>query len=146
MPKPKEPLVMNLPEVAEKLRAGGFQVSSAASNQIRVESARCAAVLEQDAGRIRFVEPPGCVIGGEIARLVDRGYQKYLQTSKTVVPALAEHLKAMHEFATRMRAALGIPSLYNESLGTVSDRYLYDRISGRGDSPPQGVYGTNIRR
>jgi len=146
MAKLKEPLVMSLPEVIEKLRTGGFQVSTTGSNQVRVEGGACAAVLELDARGIRFADPPGYLIGGEIARLLDRGYQKYLQTSKTRVPALAEHLKAMHDFGTKMRAALGIPSLYNESLGTVSDRYLYDRVAGRGDAPPHGVWGTNLRR
>lgn len=137
---------MSLNEVMEKLRASGFQVQGADASRARVESGGCAAVLETDAQGIRFVDPPGYLIGGEIARLLDRGYQKYLQTSKLRVPALAEHLKAVHDFTMKMRAALGIPSLYNESLGTVSDRYLYDRVAGRGDAPPQGVYGTNIRR
>src|SRR5512140_324131 len=119
MAKLKEPLVMSLDQVAEKLRAGGFQVSATLPKQVRVEAGPCAAVLEEDQEGIRFLEPPGYLIGGAIARLVDRGYQKYLQTPATVVPALAEHLRAMHQFETKMRAALGIPSLYNESLGTV---------------------------
>ena len=33
-----------------------------------------------------------------------------------------------------MKEATGAPSLYNESLGTVSDRYMYDRVEGR-DAP-----------
>jgi hypothetical protein len=146
MAKRTEPPVMGLKEVVDKLRAAGFQVEWIAGNRVRVESGHCATVLEQDSKGIRFAEPPGYVVGGQIARLVDGGYQKFLATSKLVVPALAEHLKERHQFAGRMRDALGIPSLYNLSLGTVSDRYLYDRLAGRGDAPPPGVFGTHIRR
>ncbi len=33
---------------------------------------------------------PGWVLGGEISRLVDRGYQKFLKTSKLEIPATAD--------------------------------------------------------
>jgi hypothetical protein len=33
-----------------------------------------------------------------------------------------------------LKEALGLPSLYNESLGTVSEAYQYDRVVGR-DKP-----------
>ena len=55
-------------------------------------------------------------------------------TAKTEVPATADHLKALHQFAEEMKEALGLPSLYNESLGTVSESYQYDRIKDR-DEP-----------
>lgn len=32
-------------------------------------------------------------------------------------------------------SALGLPSLYNESLGTVSEAYQYDRIQNRDRAP-----------
>lgn len=134
----KEPASLNLESVVSGLRSAGFQVTTPAASAApdrgaaaRVEKGRCAAVLEQVADGIRFAEPPGYLLGGEIARLVDRGYQKYLVTPRLKVPALAEHLTEIHRFGEEMRAALGIPSLYNEALGTVSDRYLYDRVSGR---------------
>jgi hypothetical protein len=43
-------------------------------------------------------------------------------------------LKALHSFAEELKMALGLPSLYNESLGTVSESYQYDRIKDR-DKP-----------
>ena len=70
-------------------------------------------------------------MGSEIARLIDKGYQKFLKTTKTEIPATADHLKALHEFSEELREATGQISLYNESLGTVSDRYVYDRVEGR---------------
>jgi hypothetical protein len=71
------------------------------------------------------------LINGEISRLVDKGYQKFLKTSKAEIPATADHLKAMHQVSEELREAMGGVSLYNESLGTVSDRYVYDRVEGR---------------
>ncbi|MDP9038270.1 MAG: hypothetical protein M3O02_03225 [Acidobacteriota bacterium] len=74
---------------------------------------------------------PGWLLAGQIARLVDRGYQKFLKTSKLEVPATADHLRALHEFSEELKEAAGGTSLYNESLGTTSDRYVYDRVKGR---------------
>jgi len=74
------------------------------------------------------------LIGGEISRLVDKGYQKFLKTTKTEVPASADHLKAIHQFSEELSEAIGGVSLYNESLGTVSDSYVYDRVQGN-DTP-----------
>ena len=45
--------------------------------------------------------------------------------------ATADALKAIHRFSEELREAIGEPSLYNESLGTVSNRYMYDRLKGR---------------
>jgi len=50
------------------------------------------------------------------------------------VPATADHLKALQQFSEEMKEALALPSLYNESLGTVSESYHYDRIKDR-DQP-----------
>jgi len=74
---------------------------------------------------------PGWLLGGQIARLVDRGYQKFLKTPKMEIPASADHLRAIHEFSEELKEAAGATSLYNESLGTTSDRYVYDRVKGR---------------
>jgi hypothetical protein len=74
---------------------------------------------------------PGWLLGGQIARLVDKGYQKFLKTPKLEIPASADHLHAIHEFSEELNQAAGATSLYNESLGTTSDRYVYDRVKGR---------------
>ena len=62
------------------------------------------------------------------------GYQQFLKTAKTEVPATADHLKALQQFTEELKEGLGLPSLYNESLGTVSESYHYDRIQDR-DKP-----------
>jgi hypothetical protein len=76
---------------------------------------------------------PGWVLGGQISRIVDRGYQKFLKTPKVEIPATADHLRAIHDFSEELKEAAGSNSLYNESLGTTSDRYVYDRVKGRED-------------
>jgi hypothetical protein len=37
----------------------------------------------------------------------------------------------MHSFSEELKEALGLTSLYNESLGTVSESYHYDRVKDR---------------
>jgi len=63
--------------------------------------------------------------------VLDRGYQKFLKTSKLEIPVTADHLRAIHLFHEELTEAIGGTTLYNEALGSTSDRYLYDRLVGR---------------
>jgi hypothetical protein len=80
---------------------------------------------------VRLLARSGLLLGGEIATLVDRGYQKFFKTTKLEVPATADALRALHRFEEEMKMAIGAQELYNEALGTTSDKYLYDRLKGR---------------
>jgi hypothetical protein len=92
----------------------------------------CAAeIADAGDGTVLLLARPGYLLGTEISRLLDRGYQKFLKTSRLEIPATADHLRAIHEFSQELNEATGATSLYNESLGTTSDRYLYDRVKGR---------------
>lgn len=92
----------------------------------------CAAeIADAGDGTVLVLARPGYVLGGEISRLLDRGYQKFLKTSRLEIPATADHLRAIHDFSQELNEAAGATSLYNESLGTTSDRYVYDRVKGR---------------
>jgi len=116
------------------LREHGFDILDAPGTQNRVfiKKYGCSAAIEKTKDdEIKIFAKPGYLIGTEISRLVDKGYQKFLKTTKTEVPATADHLKALHMFSEELREALGQVSLYNESLGTVSDSYMYDRVEGR---------------
>lgn len=124
-------------EAVAWLREHEFDVLEApgTNNRVFVKKLNCSAAIEKaDDDSVRLFAKPGYLIGGEISKLVDRGYQKFLKTSKAEVPATADHLKAMHQFSEELKEATGAPSLYNESLGTVSDRYVYDRVVDR-DQP-----------
>lgn len=116
------------------LRDHGFDILDAPGTQNRVFLKKLnvsAAIEKADDGGTRVFARPGYLISGEISRLVDKGYQKFLKSSKAEVPATADHLKALHQFSEELREAIGGVSLYNESLGTVSDRYMYDRVEDR---------------
>ena len=126
-------------EVIEWLRGRGFEISNSGSATV-VKKFGCVAQLAKnsnvtklDPSDVHIVDRPGVMLGGEVSRLVDRGFQKFLKTSKVELPATADHLKALHAFNEELREAIGATSLYNEALGTVSDRYVYDRVRGRED-------------
>jgi hypothetical protein len=117
------------------LRDHGFELIEAPGTQGRVflKKYTCSAAIQKaDDGGVKIFAYPGYLIGSEISKLVNRGYQQFLKTAKTEVPA--NHLKALHQFTEELKEALALPSLYNESLGTVSESYHYDRIKDR-DKP-----------
>ncbi len=119
------------------LRDHGFDLIEAPGTQARIflKKYNCSAAIQKNGdGGAKIFAYPGYLIGGEISKLVNRGYQQFLKTSKAEIAATADHLKALHQFAEEMKEALGLPSLYNESLGTVSEPYHYDRIVDR-DKP-----------
>jgi hypothetical protein len=118
----------------EELRKAGFTVTPAGNSRVTVSRNACAAVLEN----LRVVEPAGILMAGGIGKLVDGGFQKFfLAPDGQKKPALASELKAIHEFQEDLREALGLVSLYNESLGTVSTEYLYDRVHDRDRGVPK---------
>jgi hypothetical protein len=126
------PKPITFDERLNSLRKAGFTVAPV-DGRVRVERNGCAAVLapEMD-GTVRVVERPGLLLHGEIGALLDGGYQKFFRTpSGRRKPALAQELQAIHGFSEDLREALGLVSLYNESLGTVSRYYMYDRVEDR---------------
>ena len=123
----------------EWLRNHGFDVLEAPGVQNRVflrKNNVSAAIEKDDSGGIRLFARPGYVIRGEIAKLVDRGYQKFMKTTKGEIPATAEQLATLREFNEELRAATDIPTLYNEAIGSVSDAYVYDRVVDRDKPAP----------
>lgn len=125
------------------LRERGFEVSSFKSGGMLVAKYGAAAVVapaaDLEGGPATFVERPGVLVRGEIARLLDRGYQKFIKTSQFELPATAAQLHAIHQFQEELTQAIGGTSLYNQSLGTTSDLYEYDRLRGREqDAEPMG--------
>lgn len=131
----KKPRKRTFDQVLSEVRRLQFDVQDVpgVANQKHISKNGCAIVVEaaQNAAGLRMVVRPGLVIGGEIAPLVDRGFQKFFKTSRGEFPATAEKLHALHNFVEELKEAAGSITLYNEALGTVSDAYLYDRVKGR---------------
>ena len=115
-------------------RDHGFDLLEAPGTQARVflKKYNCSAAIQKNgADGVKVFAYPGYLIGSEISKLVNKGYQQFLKTARTEVPATADHLKALQQFTEELKEGLGLPSLYNESLGTTSDSYHYDRVKGR---------------
>jgi len=135
---PKHP---GFAERLENAKKAGFEAVPLEDSRVMVRRNGCAGILENQIDHPRVVQRAGFLIGSEIAALVDVGYQKFWQTpSGKRKPALAAELKALHEFEEDLREALGMESLYNEALGTVSTYYLYDRLENRDQGVPKRVW------
>jgi hypothetical protein len=122
-------------QTLDTLRAHAFEVVpyAGASGGTLVSKHGVAAVLTAG-GKDKPVTvaiAPGVLVRGEVARLLDRGYQKFIKSSKFELPATAAQLQAIHVFSEQLKLLSGGESLYNESLGTTSDLYQYDRLKGR---------------
>ncbi len=138
----------NFEEMLDELRGHGFDVTpdGCAPGGMRATKAGVAAVVvpgvtddRWDSGGARLAVTPGLVVRGEIARLLDRGYQKFIKTSQHELPATAVELQTIHAFTEELNQLTGALGLYNESLGTTSDLYLYDRLKGREAQPEQAA-------
>lgn len=138
----RKPTPLTFDQIIESLRAHGFEVSPFAgiSGGQLVSKYGAAAVLlparDRDGGPVSLAEHPGILVRGQVARLLDRGYQKFIKTPQYELPATANQLHAIHRFSEELTQLTGGTSLYNESLGTTSDVYQYDRLRGREDESP----------
>ena len=116
----------------ERLKEAGFTTADRDGGRVLVSKYGCGALIEKTAsGEPQFAVRGGLLAGEGIAHLLDRGFQKFWQDGERSFPALARQLKALHNFEEDLRALMGLTSLYNEALGTVSSRYVYDRIESR---------------
>jgi hypothetical protein len=129
----------NFDQTLETLHAQSFDVApfSGVAGGVLVSKYGAAAVLVAPKDAVAaFAVRPGVLVKGEVARLLDRGYQKFIQTSHFELPASASQLQAIHRFSEELKLLTGAISLYNESLGTTSDLYRYDRLKGREAGQP----------
>lgn len=142
----RKPATRTFDDVLSTLGSQGFDVSSASQASVsgakRVSKYGCAAEISPSRvdpkaekgttpAPAQIVVRPGYLMKGQIARIEDRGYQKFLKTGKLEIAATADALRAIHKFSEELKEAAGALSLYNESLGTTSDTYVYDRVKGR---------------
>lgn len=139
-------IALDFDQTLESLRTHGFTVAPrsgapsgfGAALGYLVSKHGAAAVLTAGKETVVVVsEGPGILNGGEVAHLLDRGYQKFLQTSKFEIPATAGQLHAIHLFGEELKQLTGSTSLFNQALGTTSDLYQYDRLKGR--EVPEGA-------
>ena len=137
----KTPKKITFEDRMEELRKAGFTVKPVGGRVMVIRD--CYAVVLEDVpeGLPRVVERAGILMESGIAKLIDGGFQKFfLAPDGSKKPALASELKGIHAFQEDLREALGLESLYNESLGTVSTQYLYDRVKDRDRGVPKRAW------
>src|SRR5215212_2385561 len=116
--RPKE---ITFADRMEQLRKSGFTVTPNGGRVTVIRDGYGLVLEDVPGGLPKVVERAGVLMPGGIGKLVDGGFQKFfLSPSGKKKPALAQELKDLHSFQEDLREALGLESLYNESLGTVS--------------------------
>ncbi len=140
------PKPITFEERLETLRHAGFQTDRQPDGSVKVSKTGCAAMVTDHQGEAPQIERAGWMLGNEIARLVDGGFQKFWRTATgRKTPALANQLRALHAFEEDLREALGMESLYNTSLGTTNDLHLYDRVEDRDRGAPERPWEAKAR-
>jgi hypothetical protein len=136
---------LNFQQTLDALRTHFFDVApfKGVADGMLVSKSGVAAVLvpgktneKWESGGACLAVTPGVLVKGEIARLLDRGYQKFIKTAQYELPATAAQLQAIHGFTEELNLVTGAMGLYNEALGTTSDLYEYDRLRGRETPQP----------
>jgi hypothetical protein len=128
-------------ERVDTLQAAGFTAAPQPGGAVRVSRGVCAVDLKEANGALQVEDRAGIEMAGEIAVLVDGGFQKFFRTpSGRKKPALADELKELHVFEADLKERLGLTSLYNEGLGTVSTLYQYDRVKDRDRGVPKRIW------
>ena len=131
------PRVIPFRERVESLKQSGFAVEFRPSESALVTRNGIGAVVEDRPDR-PHVNKAGLFIGSEIGLLVNHGYQMFWETpTGKRTPAHAPQLHELHEFQEDLKEGLGLTSLYNEGLGTISDLHQYDRVEDRDHSGPK---------
>ena len=109
---------------------------------MRIEKHGCGAELRRTpSGRYQMTIIPSIMVGGQFTRLWDAGYQKFLlMNDGRKLPIRVTQLAELRRFNEELRTALGVPTYYNEALGSTCHYTVYDRVKGRrGDVPDESV-------
>jgi hypothetical protein len=125
----------------ESLSAKGFLVRSS-GGVVRIEKYGCGAELRKvPEGRYQMTVIPSVMLQGQFTRLWDAGYQKFLLAHDGhKYPIRVDQLAELRRFNEELRTALGVPTYYNEAIGSTCHYSVYDRVKGRtGDIPDETV-------
>lgn len=125
----ERPKVPTFADRVDLLSKAGFSIETLPDGRVRIAKHGVAAIIGDEGKNQPAIEKAGVLIGSQVAILVNGGYQMFLETpSGKRFPAMAEQLKALHEFEDDVKEALGLVNLYNTSLGTTSRKHEYDRV------------------
>ena len=137
----RPPVAVTYSSQLEALKQAGFAASALGTGGVRVSRGDCAVDLKEVAGKAQVIGCAGILAGSEIAHLVDGGFQKFFCSPNGARrPATASQLVALHAFEEDLKQALHEECLYNDSLGTVSSSYMYDRLKDRDAGVPKRAW------
>lgn len=122
-------------DIEKQFQQAGFEASKPESGSLEVRKSGCVAYLEKQDGHWTYAGKPFLMVHGIPCELEDRGYQKfwYSASQDKRFPIRKADLEVFHRFDEEVRRITGAKSLYNESLGSVNARTVYDRLTGRAD-------------
>ena len=132
--------IFTQPQV-ETLSPKGFMVRSS-GGVVRIEKYGCGAELrKQNEGHFQMTVIPSIMWQGQFTHLWDAGYQKFLLAHDgSKFPIRVTQLEDLRRFNEELRTALGVPTYYNEAIGSTCHYSVYDRVKGRtGDIPDETV-------
>ena len=89
---------------------------------------------------------PSVLVNDQFTRLWDAGYQKFLLFDDGRKFRRSPHLANLRKFNEELRTALGVPTYYNEALGSTCRVTTYDRVKGRKGDVPDKTLKTRVRR
>jgi hypothetical protein len=129
-------------EDLEKLPPAGFSVSNT-RGVARIEKYGCGAELRRSGeGLYKMTELPTIMLNGQFTLLWDAGYQKFLITNdEHKFPAHKQQLVNLRKFNEELRTSLGVPTYYNEALGSTCHYSVYDRLKGLPGADPDVTLG-----
>jgi hypothetical protein len=128
----ERPRIPAFAERVDLLSRAGFAISKLPDGRVKVIKHDIAAIVGDEGKNQISIEKAGILVGQEVGILVSGGYQMFFETpSGKQMPAMAEQLRALHQFEDDVKDALGLTNLYNTSLGTTSTEHRYDRVTKR---------------
>ncbi len=78
------------------------------------------------------IERAGVLLDREVATLLQSRLPDVSRDpNRKRMPAMAEQLRALHQFEDDVKDALDLTNLYNTSLGTTTPSHMYDRVNKR---------------
>lgn len=124
--------VLTFRDRIDLLGKAGFTSETASDGRVKVSKHGVAALVGDEGKGQAAIEKAGILVGGEIATLLNVGYQMLLETPNGKrFAAQAEQLRALHQFEDDVKETLCLTNLYNTSLGTTSRKHMYDRVNKR---------------
>ena len=118
---------LTVSQILSAVRETGIPVEENQESQFVAHRGESVAVIRIEDGEASILRA-GRQLGSDIGALVSLGHQTVWRAADGQERAArADELSELHAFLEDLREALGLTSLYNESLGSTHSQHHYDR-------------------